>query len=245
MNKLPCLILSSLLLAPGMAWAEKSSEEPDEIDEVDEPIDEISRPSEKQVTQEGAALKEVVRGFYVQAILTDRDFLGTVVLNPAYYPIGATSSWGTGLRLGMGYDVVDAPSFGLAVEASYDQGAYNGVSYSRNPQSLIQGDFRIHALNLGLRPSLVLGQSRRWSVFARALGGMFLSEQAISDEAVASSGITGIHGTWKPAFGGGLGVEYYSKLSHFSFTFAEAEFLYVLGFDTALSIDFVGLKYTF
>ena len=235
-------LLSLTLLMSPLAYAQDEVGALDELDELDAETEEITKPTERQVTEEEPKLAEVVRGAYAQAMLTDLDFIGMITLADGYAPVGDTSNYGLGVKTAFGYDFIDAPRFTMAAEASYAHGAYNGLGAADSSVSLIQGDFRGHFLQAGIRPGVVLGKSRRFSLYARAGGGVFYSGLTVSEESLP---VAGVHGTFKPYGMAGLGLEYYSKLSHVSFTLFETEFFYVTGFDAALSFNFAGMKYTF
>lgn len=231
-------LLSLPLLAPASSWAQEEGEE--SFDDVEG--EEITKPTEKQVSEEQSALKDVVHGVYVQAMMTDTAFLGITQLAPEVGPVGDYTNWGLGLRTALGVDVLDQPRFGLALELAYYQAAFNGYGPADAVGSPIQGDFRSHTVQVAARPAIVLSKNRRWSLYGKVSGGAFRSE-VLTDP--ATHPVAGVHGTFKPFGGAALGLEYYSKLSHFSVTFVEAELLYILGFDASLGVNFVGLKYTF
>ncbi len=206
----------------------------------------IEAPTERQVAEDSEVLPEVVRGAYVQAILTDTLFLGSeTFVDEAGFPyvgVGAVSGWGLGLKMAFGYELVESASFSAALELAYGQGAFNASGPSVFPESPVQGDFRTHTGQVSLKPTLILGKSRRLSLVGKVTGGVLYSPQIVSDDSLPP---TGVHGTPHPFGGAGVGLEYYSKLAHFSVTLAEAEYLYVVGFDSAFALNFVGVKYTF
>lgn len=241
------LALLAVLSLPGASYAQEEEE-----DSFDEPFDEfpdeveteeITKPAERQVAEEKEKLADVVRGTYVQAMLTETKYLGLVAqADPYLLPVGDRSYWGVGVKMSVGRELVDMPSFTLGGELSYGQGAFNGDSPNNFPDSPVQGDFRTHTFQLSIKPTLVLSRSRRWSVAFKVTGGGMISEASVSEY---NQPVPGLHGTFKPFGGAGLGLEYYSKLAHFSVTLVEGEFLYAPGFDASAGINFVGLKYTF
>lgn len=248
-NSYPFALLSLCLLGSAPVYAQDV--DIDELDEEDFADDvaesqSIEAPTERQIAEDSEVLPEVVRGGYVQAMLTDTLFLGSqTFLDESGYPyvgIGTVSGWGLGLKMALGYELVESASFSAALEVAYGQGAFNAAGPGAFPESPVQGDFRTHTGQLSIKPTLIMGRSRRLSLVGKVTGGMLYSPQIVSDESLPP---TGVHGTAHPFGGAGLGIEYYSKLAHFSVTLVEAEYLYILDFDTAFAVNFVGVKYTF
>ncbi|MFM7202925.1 MAG: hypothetical protein ACKO6N_19225 [Myxococcota bacterium] len=199
------------------------------------------------------ALVEVARGLYVKSDPGFMDFAGVIYANPAYYPFGAGVSWSAEFRSIIGYDLFSAGSVAFSAEAGYVLAStmYRTADATLDGQEqyMSLGHFQSHRLEAAIRPQYVFGPSGRFNVYARAgAGAMFLTLHR-SIESVPPE-LQGYYSTLSsirplPMVTGGAGLEYYTRLSHFSFTFAELNAYYVLGLDVAYSINFAGFKYTF
>ena len=130
-----------------------------------------------------------------------------------------------------GYDVVDTLGFTLAVEGSFFQTITNGTGVSEDLNrdriglpSPIQGDFRVFGAIVGVRAGPNVGGKRvkRLNISGHAGGGIGYSPPLVDlqDPTIAgriASEFGGIlQGRPLGLVQGGLGLEYYTKLSHFS-----------------------------
>ena len=197
-----------------------------------------SKKSSKQV-------KEIVRGFYAKSDVGGATYLGS---------FSQFVSAGTFVSLGVGQDFIDQERTSMAWELDLDQGLHNGLDYGTQGSlgcgvgaPCTEGDLRTYTAKLMFEYSYY--PTRRVGVGARAGGGVLYSPLLINKEAYASIlsddfGVDpGLHNAPHPTVGGGVTLEYYTKLSHFSVG-ADVDVMYGIGWD--LGADFGGyLKYTF
>jgi len=246
------LILSLATPSDAYAQSSKKAKASEDIDDEDEDLG-ASQGSSKNAP----SLVEVARGFYMKSDPGFMDYLGTVQANPAYYPFGYGDSWSVGFRYVAGYDLYTSNRLGLSVEGLYEQTtSYNSPWDGSNPATpgfMTLGHFRSHMIEVVARPTALLGPKGRFNLYARAGAGATFLQLHRSVESIPSAQQDllqyysslkyGVHPLPYVVLGGGL--EYYTRLSHFSFTFAEVNYYAVLGFDNALSVQFAGFKYTF
>lgn len=253
--RVPALWVTALLvpalLLPDDALAQ-SRKAPKVEDAEEEEDEELAPQKSSQANQQPV---EVARGFYMKVDPGFFDFRGTIQANPNYYPFGMGDFWSVDFRYIAGYDMLTSGRMGLSLEALYGQTTTYSSPYDATtvPEFMTLGHFRTQSLEVAARPTALLGPKGRFNLYARfGLGANFIhlhrSIESIPSQQQEllqyySSLAYGLHP--HPYVVGGAGLEYYTRLSHFSFTFAEINYYYMMGFDTALSFHFAGLKYTF
>jgi hypothetical protein len=202
---------------------------------------------------ESEVVREIVRGTYVKANA------GTTMYLLARRGILRA---GTTLNLAIGRDFLDKPTYSVAGELMLYQGLHNGMPYQEQAargfgaNQLIEGDVHTFAVMLGAEASAY--PVRRLGIGGRlGAGVMFipvLMDRSAYDEEVVGLGpgegewggpdnAPRVHQGAKPIFYVGPTIEYYTKLSHFSFG-ADIDLIYALDLDLGLAITGY-LKYTF
>ena len=257
------LLLGVVLCAPATAWAQDDPEEEDEGDDDDDDgeidIDRDRRESPRARQQKKARkriVREVVKGFYAKLNF------GPLIWLPAIST--HAGSTGTAFDLSVGGDVIDQLGFTLSVEGSFFQVVANaghgfGVGEGTNVEaqnSPIQGDFRVFGGIVGVRAGPNVGgqKAKRLSISGHAAGGVGYSpvlidmgETTIAANNIASRGGWGIlQGRALGLVQAGLGVEYYTRLAHFSLG-VDIDYDLILGGPIpamGLGID-IFVKYTF
>jgi hypothetical protein len=202
-------------------------------------------------------VREVVKGAYLK-----------VNLGPHFWlpPISSvTSTSGTEVDFSFGYDVVDRLPFTLAVELSFVQLITNGqglndeLTYqallANGIAPVIQGDFRViggtAALRLG--PNFGGKKVKRASFMVQLGGGAGYSPALVKFDdlnisgRIANNGYRYImQGRVLGIIAPGLGIEYYTKLSHFSVGLDVGSNIILGGPVPAISAGLeVFVKYTF
>lgn len=245
-------LLSSFLLvelfSPDAALAQAARKRPVVVDEEAEEEEE----EEEKPASEKTELLDVVRGGWVMGDAGTLSYLGKLSLGEAYYPFGSQVGWGSSFRLSGGYDVLSTDRLGMALRFSYAQ------SLNRAPDGTLDGyegfltlgHFQSHQLEASVQPGYFLGKSGRLHVFGRLGAGLTFLQAHRPAEAIPETLrvlYSSLDNGFNPkiSLAGGAGVEYYTRLAHFSFTLLEANFYYILGVDLAASVNFMGLKYTF
>jgi hypothetical protein len=250
------LLLGSALALPSAAFAQDEDdpeEEDDEPEEEEEPEEEgaieeeeekpsgvdldreeetarARRQREAQERRKKRPVREIVKGAYLK-----------VNLGPLFWlpPMSNfTSTTGTEMDISFGYDVVDTLGFTLSIEGSFFQLITNGdgVSTDIGAQigSPIQGDFRIFGGTASVRAAANIGGRRvkRLSISGHGGGGIGYSPALVdlTDNRVVSRMAYGYIMQERPLglVQGGLGLEYYTRLSHFSVG-VDIDFTVVLG----------------
>jgi len=176
-------------------------------------------------------VREVVKGAYAKINIGPIFWLGDVRSDATHS--GASSS-GTEMDFSFGYDIVDTLGFSLAVEGSFFQTITNGRGVSEelgDPtccrgglRSTIQGDFRVFGAIVAVRAGPNLGGKRvkRLNISGHAGGGIGYSPPLVNlqsqtiDERIKSEFGGILQGRPLGLVQGGVGFEYYTKLSHFS-----------------------------
>ena len=173
------------------------------------------------------ANREVVKGAYLKMNV------GPIFwLPPISY---STTTSGTELDFSFGYDVIDRLPFTLTVEASFTTVITNGTGINDNESfralldaqitPTIQGDFRVFGgtVNLRLGPNFGGRKTKRVSFCVQVGGGggyspplIDLQDQEIKNRAAANGLGFIMQGRFLGLITPGLGIEYYTKLSHFS-----------------------------
>lgn len=241
------LLLTGL---PDLAQAQSRSRTAP-TEDIEEDEDDVNLRDDAATPKQ--ALVEVARGLYVKSDPGFMDFAGVISANPAYYPFGSGVSWSTEFRSLVGYDLFASGNLAFSAEAGYVLAStmYRPADATLDGQDqyMSLGHFQSHRLEAAVRPQFVFGPSGRFNAYVRAgAGAMFLtlhrSIETIPPELqIYYSTLSSLRPL--PLLTGGAGIEYYTRLSHFSFTFLELNAYYVLGLDIAYSINFAGFKYTF
>ena len=159
------------------------------------------------------------------------------------------------LALSIGNDFVDREKTSMAWEVSFLQTVHNGTayydqaSYLANPADFIQGDTRGFALTAAYE--FAKYPTRRIGLGGRVIGGVMAMPVLMHDLTYSEAVVAGTWGlgespNHRKAYipvGGGLGLEYYTKLAHFSVG-VDIDALYILGFDLGLNTTGY-MKYSF
>ena len=199
------------------------------------------------LAQQGEKPREVVRGGYAKASIGYQGWFTTPYV-----------SYGSSFAFGGGYEFVDQLAFTIGAEGNFHLATVNGLSgtSSTGPgTSPVQGDFQSLAGLFSLRGAVNFGgrQVKRIQLNIRAGGGVWYSPEARDlediDNPLLGFGVSP-HGRAIPAIDAALGIEYYTRLSHFSVG-VEGEMLGLInpspglgGFVPAININ-VTLKYNF
>lgn len=181
--------------------------------------------------------REVVHGMYIKATFGSLGWLGQ---------LGAESSFGTSASFEFGYDVVDLLPFTLSISGTYYQGINNGVSVGDNGTGITQGDFRSIGGLVGARMGFNPGKRkvRRWTIGVDIKAGIYVSP-ALRDKGQIDSGA--LQASPGALILPGVGIEHFSRLSHFSIG-ADVHVPLVVGTPAGFvaGLDIVGFfKYTF
>jgi hypothetical protein len=235
MSRLPLhallLILGALLTAPSVAFAQDDDEDEDDGDLDEEEgrpktvIDEGPRRSRQDVARERAAqrankrpVREVYKGAYGKMSMGAIIWLGSI----ADY----TTTSGTALDFTFGYDFLDRLNFTMTGEVNFyqvitnGQGSVAGLGFA----SPVQGDFRIvgGTANLRLGPNFVGRRVKRLHLAFQVGGGVGYSPRLTDlDSPNAAFGFASwnnrdMHNRALGLITPGVGLEYYTPLSHFS-----------------------------
>ncbi|HJN73591.1 MAG TPA: adventurous gliding motility protein CglE [Myxococcota bacterium] len=241
------LLLSLLSTGPSFA------QDYDDLDEADEVEDTRGRRSTKKPD-----VKEINKGVYAKANVGGAGYIGQ---------FRGFVKGGTAVGLALGQDFVDREKTSMAWELAVLQGIHNGCGYDfqadegcagndrngdgvpDNPSPFVQGDLRTYSFLLNYEFSKY--PTRRIGLGLR-LGGGGLYSPLLMDEARYQTEVVqgewggvdpGYHDSFKPVGFGGLTLEYYSKLSHFSLG-GDGDVFYAVGFDLGFNAT-AYLKYTF
>ena len=191
--------------------------------------DEPEEPRSRQGTTKKRKRKarEVVKGAYLKMNVGPVFWLPPISL--------VTTTTGTELDFSFGYDVIDKLPFTLTVEASFVTLVTNGTGINDEAafQALlaagiaptIQGDFRVFGgtVNLRLGPNFG-GRKTKRAHFCIQVGGggayspplIDLKDPVVQNRANANGLGYVMQGRFLGLITPGLGIEYYTKLSHFS-----------------------------
>lgn len=187
---------------------------------------------------------EIVKGFHIGADFGVIDYLGVLKNKAGIQPYGKTFYWGPITRLTIGVDAIKKTRFNLSIQGTFWQNINRGTPSYTSDGYVIQRSSNSIAFVVGAKPAISLGYTKRWVVHLNTTAGISLF-----------SGSGSISGDGEyipldekevfPVIALGAGIEYYSRLSHFSINLLEANAVYALGQDIGLSIHPIGLKYTF
>lgn len=180
-----------------------------------------------------AVAREIERGVYLKA-----NAGSTILVGPRRALLKA----GTTLDLTIGMDVLDKAKASAGWEIVLTQSIHNATfaSYEDLPgsgipeQFFVQGDTYMLGLMVGgggqYYPVRRLGIGGRGGVGIAYLP-LLIERTAYANEVVPAWGVDPrLYNSVKVMFQAGPSLEYYTKLSHFSFGL-NVDFLYVLGFD--------------
>ncbi len=251
MRKLLALLsLTSLLAAPALAQ--------DRVDLDDDGASSSRTGAKSRATTK--VVREIVRGYYLKANVGStvylgqrgtRGLLGRTLIRP-----------GTTLNLTVGGDFLNKDRVSAAWEISFYQAIHNGLSYQDQAgagltaNQYTQGDVHVLGATAGFEASAY--PTRRLGIGGHLGGGVafvpLLMDQFYYDQEVVGTGPGDgafggpefnpkVHQGAKPMIYVGPTIEYYTKLSHFSFG-ADIDFIYVIGLDYGLAITGY-FKYTF
>jgi len=252
------LLLGCLLIVPAGAFAQDDPDEDDEPEDDDDDDDDDREPdidrersarARSQTKTRKRVVREVVKGAYAKMNI------GPLIWFPPISSVTSTS--GTQLDFSFGYDVLDRLNFTLTIEASFFQLITNGdgVSIDLGIASPIQGDFRVFGGIAGIRAGPNFGGKRvkRFALAVHAAGGVGYSPALVDLESqnvltrIAAGGFPYImQGRPLGIVQAGLGLEYFTRLAHFSLGL-DLDYDLILGGPwpaMGLGID-VFLKYTF
>ena len=249
MNRLLSLIVAAPLLMTSPAWAQ-SVEDLDENEDAETSTTRSSRFGGDKV------VREIVKGPYAKSNVGGAGYL---------LDFNGFVNAGTAVGLSFGYDFVDREKTSMAAEFGVWQGIHNGCSVERQgppgtlgtcngnakgkPSPGIQGDLRTYSFLANYEISKY--PTRRIGIGARLGAGVLVSplliDQIAWDTQIVAGEWGGIdpgyHSGPKPLGFGGVTLEYYSKVSHFSVG-ADADVFYAVGFDLGYNASGY-LKYTF
>jgi hypothetical protein len=208
----------------------------------DEEFEEEDRRSSRRGrgTRQNQQAREVVHGFYVKAAY------GTVLW---FGDLGANSSPGTCATFELGYDIVDQLGVTVSVTGTFFQGINNGITAHQDEggSGVTQGDFRSIGGLAGARIGFNPGKRkvRRWTIAIDLKGGVFFSPSLRDDP---NDGLAGaLQASPGALIQPGLGLEHFSRLTHFSLGL-DLHVPLVVGTPAnfVAGLDVVGfLKYTF
>ena len=246
------LLLGVALCAPSVAWAQEDPEDEgdDDDDEIDIDRDRRESPRARQQKQKRKRIvREVVKGFYAKLNF------GPLIWLPQISTFAGST--GTAFDVSLGGDVIDQLDFTLSVEGSFFQVVANAgpnAGVGVLPGSPIQGDFRVIGGIVGVRAGPNLGGQRvkRISIAGHAAGGVGYSPVLIDTDSntVAGNIAAGygyiMQGRALGLVQAGLGVEYFTRLAHFSLGLDIDYDLILGGPVTAMGIGIdIFVKYTF
>lgn len=239
------LILAALLNNPVYAQS---------VDDLDETVE--SDDGRNSRFGQDEVVREIVKGAYAKSNVGGAGYL---------LDFNGFVSVGTTVGLSGGYDFVDREKTSMAVEFGVWQGVHNGCSVERQgapgdlgtckgnakgkPSPGIQGDLRTYSFLLNYEVSKY--PTRRVGIGARVGAGLLLSPLLIDETAWQTQIVAGEWGGYDPGFHnsphplgfGGITLEYYSKISHFSVG-ADADIFYAVNFDLGFTASGY-MKYTF
>lgn len=244
-NLLSSFVLAGSLLASttfGEAFAEEDDKKADRKEE------------KAKAAAKDSVVREIVRGPYVRANVGTTAFIGArrSILRP-----------GTTLDLSIGGEFVDKEKFSVGAEFTFTQALHNASLTAEEqgavgfgPNQLIEGDIHTLGALIGVEASAY--PVRRVGLGGHLGGGLtfvplLMNKTFYQSEVVGASQGDGywggpqnmppVHQGPKPTIYAGFTLEYYTKLSHFSFG-ADIDFIYTIGLDFGLKPTGY-LKYTF
>jgi len=228
--------MTRLLLAAVFGLSASTAAYAQDFDEFDESG---NTNAVERTTSRSEVVREVVKGLYFKSNI------GTAIY------VGRFVNWvqpGTAVGLAAGQDFVDNERSSIAWEVNFVQGVHNGLYNSDQlaggclqAGTCLQGDLRTYTL--GAHLEFATYPKRRFGIGGRLGGGLMLAPQMVLLEGVNDVVLTeGLHGKPHPVGSGGVELEYYSKLSHFSVGL-NIDAMYAIGFDLSVNAS-AFLKYT-
>ncbi len=229
--------MTRLLLAVLFGLSTTTTAHAQDFDEFD---DSGSGKPVERTEARSEVVREVVKGLYFKSNVGTAIYLGNFK--------APTVQAGTSVGLAVGQDFVDNERSSIAWEVDFIQGVHNGLSNDLQLGNgcaaigtCLQGDLRTYTL--GAHLEFATYPRRRFGIGGRVGGGVMIAPQLVLLEGVNDVVLTeGYHSTPHPVGSGGLELEYYSKLSHFSVGL-NADAVYAIGFDLSLNAS-AFLKYT-
>jgi hypothetical protein len=235
MKYILCLGLLGFAIAPSEAAAQDFDE-----------FEDSPKKKKKDSLKDKRQVREIERGLYAKSNV-----------GGAFYILDL-KEWlkpGTILGLSVGQDFVDRESVSMAWEVGFFQGVHNGTYFDVQAQmgcielgTCVQGDTRTYSLFSAVEWSRY--PSKRIGIGGRIGGGLMFSpllmdEEFYIDEVVKTWGgySSSRHDGTYPMGLGGVGIEYYTKLSHFSVGL-DVDAFYAVGFDLGSNASGY-FKYTF
>ena len=159
--------------------------------------------------------REVHHGAYLKATFGSIGWFGS---------LGAVTSFGTAASFEFGYDVMDRLGMTLSITGTFYQGINNGLSAEEvqangipvTSANITQGDFRSIGGLVGARVGFNPGKRkvRRWTIAVDLKGGIYFSP-ALRDAGDFSAGL--LQQSPGAMILPGVGIEHFTRLSHFSF----------------------------
>lgn len=229
----------SLAAAPAMAQ-----------DFDDDPEDRSAEDEDARRARAKPEVKEIVRGFYVRSNVGGGSYVGQ--FRGFVYA-------GTMVGLSAGKDLLDTEKSSASVELSFVQGIHNGCNYELQDSGACSGSARTGGLPVGIQGDLrtysflLSGEysiypSRRLGIGPKVTAGVMLSPMLMDPvfyerDVAPVLGSQPYHSSPHPVVGGGVTLEYYTRLSHFSIG-ADLDVNYGLGFDIGV-FGSGYFKYTF
>lgn len=201
----------------------------------------------QSVSEDADIEREIVRGYYLRANA------GSLIL---FGPRSAVLRPGTTIDLTVGQDVHDTLKASAGWEINLTQSIFNAsiadyrdlIGSNIDPRHYVQGNTQMLGITAG-------GGGQYYPVRRLGIGGhagagiayfpLLIHNEAWQTRVVPEWGgfDPGLYNSVKFMAYGGATLEYYTKLSHFSFGI-NADFVYILGFDFGLKAGGF-FKYTF
>ncbi len=261
------LLAAPFAVLPVSAFAQDEDDEPDDDDEDedggvgdddddDDGVEDIDREEERRrrttkKKKRKRIVREVVKGAYAK-----------INMGPTFWlpPISNwTSTSGTEIDFSFGYDVLDKLNFTLTVEGSF----FNVITNATGPllfgntvqPSPLQGDFNMFGGTAAVRfgPNFLGKRAKRLHLAIQVGGGVGYSPILVDIE--TSTLFAANSQTYGQLIQGGpvglitpaIGLEYYTRLSHFSVG-VDVDFVVIVGRANTVAMS-VGptffVKYTF
>jgi hypothetical protein len=223
------LAVPLVAVAPASAFAQDEDDEdyPDDEDEdEDDPEDEDEdgefeeervRPSRSSSRKGKRAAREVVKGAYAKVNM------GLGISLPPFRSY--TSSTSTQVDFSFGVDVLDRLAFTLTIEGSF----FNMISNANGPirnadrtftPSVVQGDYNLIGGTAAVRfgPNFGGKRVKRLHLAIQVGGGVGYSPKLVDDASVLfqTNRLVLLQGGPVGLITPGIGLEYYTRLSHFS-----------------------------
>jgi hypothetical protein len=195
---------------------DESDDDEGDDDDESEPDEPAARPSRTERKSKRPA-REVVKGAYAKV---------NMGLGIALPPFKAyTSSTSTQVDFSFGVDAIDRLAFTLTIEGSF----FNMISNANGPirnadgtftQSVVQGDYNLIGGTAAVRfgPNFGGKRVKRLHLAIQVGGGVGYSPKLVNDtsQLFSANGLVLLQGGPVGLITPGVGLEYYTRLSHFS-----------------------------